>query len=146
MGFDDVATFLASGNVIFGPSEEPASDAQTIAEGLREALGFDVPTTIRNSAAMHVLADAEPFTDAELAAGGKPQVLLLFDKPTAANKKSASALGSATDRLVFGDQALHWLPRESVLENDLDLKAINKLLGPNTMRTANTIRRLAAKL
>lgn len=146
MGFADVATFLASGNVLFTPSAQPSNDATTIADGLRTALGFEVPTTIRDGEAMAALACAEPFTEPELARGGKPQTLLLFDQPTAAKRKAALALGSDTDRLVFGDRVLHWLPRVSVLENDLDLKAIDKHLGTNTMRTANTIRRLAAKI
>jgi uncharacterized protein (DUF1697 family) len=41
---------------------------------------------------------------------------------------------------------LYWLPSGGLLESDLDLKAIEKLLGADTRRTMGTIEQIAAKL
>ena len=40
---------------------------------------------------------------------------------------------------------LYWLPSGRMLETTLDLKAIERLLGPLTMRTKNTVEQIAAK-
>jgi uncharacterized protein (DUF1697 family) len=148
LSLEGVDTFLASGNVLFEPPPAggAAIDEATIAEAMEAALGYGVPTTVRTGAEIVELAEADPFTDDELAAGGKPQVMLLFSPPAAEDQAQVLALASDDDRLVFGPRALHWLPAGGILDSDLDLKAIEGLVGPTTMRTANTIRRLVPKL
>lgn len=147
-GFDTVSTFLASGNVIFRPSDgDPAGDATTIAAALGAGLGYDVPTTVRTGDELADLDAAAPFTAPEIdAAGGKPQVILTFDAIDPDAVADVAGLATDDDRLVVGDRAIHWLPTAGVGRSDLDMDAIARVVGPVTVRTANTIRRLLPKL
>jgi uncharacterized protein (DUF1697 family) len=143
LGFEDVSTFLASGNILVRHREEP--DPLAIATALEATLGYAVPTTVRSSSELEAIIAGEPFSAAELAASaGKPQVILLFDPPTEQAKREVLALSTDEDRLAVGRRHLYWLPARGVGRSELDLASI--ALGVSTVRTANTIRRLAAKL
>ena len=49
LGFEDVATFRASGNVIFAaPRQSEGALTKTIERGLGEALGYEVPVFLRS--------------------------------------------------------------------------------------------------
>jgi len=153
IGHTRVDTFLASGNVLFQPTTTPqtaeavADIEATIAAALEQALGYAVPTTLRTPAQMVVLATSAPFSDEQLAASdGKPQVMLLFAEPTSEAEKQVLALSTADDQLAFGPRALHWLPSGGMADSTLDLKAIGDVLGQQTIRTVNTVRRLLPKL
>ena len=47
--------------------------------------------------------------------------------------------------MAFGKRELFWLPSGGTLESALDRQALDKLLGPTTMRTKGTVEQLAAK-
>jgi uncharacterized protein (DUF1697 family) len=149
LGFDDVATFRASGNVIFAaPDGEPLAEiAQRIEEGLADALGYAVPVFARTAKQLRAIAAFEPFAaDLVAASKGKLQVTLLAAKPTAATRKQALALATDDDRLAIEQSELYWLPSGGVLESELDQQALTKLLGVATTRTKGTIDLIAAKL
>ena len=62
LGFEDVATFRASGNVIFGAGRTiKKALARTIEHGLGEALGYEVPVFLRSCAEVAAIAAQEPF-------------------------------------------------------------------------------------
>jgi hypothetical protein len=65
--------------------------------------------------------------------------------PTAAKQKELLALSTDDDKLAFGDRELFWRPRGRMIEAELDLKAVGKLLGTNTVRTNGTVEQIAAK-
>lgn len=145
LGLDDVSTFLASGNVLFSHGQRPAPE--TVAAALEDALGYRVPTTLRSADELIAIAGREPFAaDAVAHSAGKPQVILLFSSPTAGQRETVLALADDDDLLAFDGQELHWLPSGGMSESDLDVALIEKTVGPMTIRTANTITRLVAKL
>jgi uncharacterized protein (DUF1697 family) len=148
LGFEEVATFRASGNVIFGAGKEKDEGALTerIEVGLEKSLGYAVPVFLRSCAEVGAIAAREPF-DAKLVAKyeGKLQVSLLGAKPTAAAKRKALALATDQDLLAIEGRELYWLPSGGILESELDLKAIDALLGPDTRRTIGTIEQIVAK-
>jgi uncharacterized protein (DUF1697 family) len=147
MGFEDVATFRASGNVVFaGASGSAAKLKARVEEGLLEATGMEIAVFLRSAAEMRAIAQLEPF-DTKLVAksNGKLQVSILPKKPSAAARKKVLALATEEDPLAFGDRELYWLPSGGQLESDLDLKTIEQLVGPTTRRTMGTMEQLAAK-
>ena len=148
LGLAEVATFRASGNVVFAVAggESEAALTKTIEAGLGDALGYDVPVFLRSCAEVAAIAAKEPF-EAKLvrASKGKPQVTLLAKKPKAAARKKALALSSDEDRLAIAGRELYWLPSGGISESDLDLKAIDAALGKGTMRTMGTIEQIAAR-
>jgi uncharacterized protein (DUF1697 family) len=147
LGFKEVATFRASGNVIFGaPRQSEGALGKTIEHGLGEALGYEVPVFLRSCAEVAAIAAREPFEAKLVAASkGKLQVTLLSKKPTAAARKRVLALATEEDRLAIEARELFWLPSGGTIESELDLKAIGEALGQGTQRTMGTIEQIAAK-
>jgi len=147
MGFSDVASFRASGNVVFAAQAEPPEDvARRIERGLVAALGYEVPTFIRSTEQMQAMAALQPFADEQVAASaGKVQVALLSAPASKSARAAVLALATDSDRLAFGPSELYWLPSGGLLESPLELKLIEKLLGTMTMRTKGTIEQLTAK-
>jgi uncharacterized protein (DUF1697 family) len=147
LGCEEVATFRASGNVIFASGGEPAAKLTSRLEaGLADALGYEVPVYLRSAEELRVIAAREPF-DAELlaAAEGKLQVALLTRRPSAAATGKALAMSTEEDRLAIEGRELYWLPDGGLSDSDLDLKALAAILGPTTIRTKGTIDQIAAK-
>jgi uncharacterized protein (DUF1697 family) len=147
LGFEEVASFRSSGNVVFAAGREPAAKmARRIEKGLEESLGFEVPIYLRTEREVRAIADHVPFPPAQLKASkGKLQVALLTQKPTARSRKEVLALATDEDRLAFGAQEVYWLPSGGTLDSSLDFKAIHEILGATTMRTKGTMEQLAAK-
>jgi uncharacterized protein (DUF1697 family) len=144
----EVATFRASGNVVFGLEGKEARAKLTarIEAGLRDGLGYDVPVYLRSVAEVATIAAQERFPAKALSASkGKLQVTMLLKKPSAAAAKKVLALASDDDRLAIVGTELYWLPSGGTLETDLDQKAIASALGPGTQRTMGTIEQIAAK-
>jgi uncharacterized protein (DUF1697 family) len=146
MGCEEVATFRASGNVIFARGGRPTAISSELEDGLAEALGYEVPVFLRSQAELRAIAAHEPF-DAErrAASEGKLQVAMLRSKPSAAAAKQALAHASDADRLALEAHELYWLPAGRMSDSELDLKALAEILGPMTIRTESTIEQIAAK-
>jgi uncharacterized protein (DUF1697 family) len=142
-GAEEVATFRTSGNVVF---EAPRDMGSALEKHLEKALGHEVVLFLRSAKDVKSIAAHEPFPPKDVEASkGKLQVALLGKKPTAAIQKKALALATDEDLLVFGKRELYWLPSGGTLESELDRKALDRLLGPSTMRTKGTVEALAAK-
>jgi uncharacterized protein (DUF1697 family) len=146
-GLRDVATFRASGNVVFdGPGVAVDELAARIEAGLEAALGYEVAVFLRTADEVRAIAAQEPFTAARVEGSkGKLQVGLLTAKPATAARKSVLALATDDDGLAFGDRELYWLPSGGTQESELDMKALGKMLGVMTMRTKNTVDQMASK-
>jgi len=148
MGFEEVATFRASGNVIFSAPrrEAEARLARRVESGLDERLGYDVPVFLRRIEEVAAIARRQPFDPKAIAKSkGKLQVSLLQKKPTAAARKKVLALASDEDLLALEGRELYWLPSGGLLESGLDLRAIEALVGADTRRTMGTMEQIAAR-
>jgi uncharacterized protein (DUF1697 family) len=147
IGLREVATFRASGNVVFAVEEHRPKDVQgRIEAGLEQRLGYAVPTFIRDAEELRTIAAARPFAEDQLSsANGKLQVSLLLEAPPASVRREVLAMADESDRLAFGARELFWLPSGGVLETGLDLRAIDRLLGIATTRTMGTLEQLARK-
>jgi uncharacterized protein (DUF1697 family) len=148
IGMEDVATFRASGNVVLSdPAGETESKLQKRLEaGLDERLGYDVAVFLRSANEVRAIAAREPFEAKAIAASkGKPQVVLLGRKPSAKAKQEVLTLAPAGDLMAVEGRELHWLPAVGLSETELDTKALDRVLGKGTTRTAGTIEQIAAK-
>jgi uncharacterized protein (DUF1697 family) len=147
IGFADVRSFRASGNVVFAAQREPlAKMTSRIEAALAAALGYGVPTFLRTAGEVSAIAAVQPFAPKQVQASkGKLQVTMLSSAPKQRVREEVLALATEEDRLAFSERELYWLPSGGILESALDLKAIAKLLGPGTTRTKNTIEQIASK-
>jgi uncharacterized protein (DUF1697 family) len=146
LGLANVATFRASGNVVFKSEEEDeAALTEAIEAGLGDSLGYEVPVYLRGGVEVVAIAAQEPFEAREIAASkGKLQVTFLAKKPGAKARKVALAHATEEDRLAVIGRELYWLPSGGISESDLDVKAIEAALGPGTTRTMGTVAQIAA--
>ena len=144
LGFGDVATFRASGNVIFDAGGKV--DGAKIERGLKKSLGYEVATFVRRAAEIKAIAKHDPFDGRHVkAAKGKPQVALLAAKPTAQARKKMLALQSDDDLLAVRGRELYWLPSGGLMESAVGMSGITAVLGSNTVRTKGTIEQIASK-
>ncbi len=147
LGFEEVATFRASGNVVLNAAAEPLTRmAGRIEQALKEDLGYEVPVFLRTAGEVQAIAEHQPFPPALVeASNGKLQVSLFGKAPARGAREQVLSLATDEDRLAFGDRELYWLPSGGIKESNLDLKRIEGLLGVTTMRTKGTLEQLAAK-
>jgi uncharacterized protein (DUF1697 family) len=147
VGLTDVATFRASGNVVFtAGGDSVAKLTARIEAALEETLGYAAPTFLRSDREMRTMAAHQPFPAKLLnASKGKLQVQMLPKRPTAKAQKEVLALATDDDPLAFGHRELYWLPSGGQLESELDWKAIDKALGVGTRRTKGTVDLIAAR-
>ena len=147
IGFAGVSTFRASGNVVFAAEGEPPHRlGARIEQGLASALGYAVPTFLREECEIREIAAQRPFSPEIVGAcAGKLQVMLLAERPGARARTRALGLASEQDRLALTGRELYWLPSGGMMDSELDLKAIAGALGVMTVRTKGTIELLAAK-
>jgi uncharacterized protein (DUF1697 family) len=152
MGFREVASFRASGNIVFAGEaseagrERPDAVTARIEQGLAASLGYAVPTFIRSKREVRAIAAKQPF-DAEHVPSsvGKLHVALLSTAPSPRVREEVLSLAGDSDRLAFGRRELYWLPSGRMLDSGLDLKAVEGLLGTMTLRTKSTIELIASR-
>lgn len=147
LGFDEVATFQASGNVLFGPSTDADEAlAERLGIGLQAALGWAAPAFVRTRERVQAIAGADVFPDAP--AGSRVQVAFL-DTPLDADEQEA-VRGHAlpTDDVVFDDVEMWWLLATGrSTESGIGDPALARLLGDRwTVRTHATVQRIARRL
>lgn len=148
MSLEEVATFRASGNVVFSITKREAEGklAARVEKELDQRLGYDVPVFLRSIEEVAAIAAQRPFAPKQIEKSkGKLQVSLLKEKPSATAKKKALALATDDDLLTIGGRELYWLPSGGISESDLDLKALDSTLGPGTIRTMGTIEQITTK-
>ncbi len=138
-GFENVGTYIASGNVIF---EARASDdiVERLELALSSELGFDVPVYLRTATETVAVADLRPF-------GEEEDNLEISFLPFVPNPDDIDRLVAATggnDRLTVIGREVYWshigLRRES---NHSEARVIRTLGMQTTQRSATTVRRIA---
>ncbi len=143
LGLEQAAAYQASGNVMVAAASPP--DVALIEAGLEAELGYQVPTMVRSVTEVTELAAATPFTAEELAQrpNAKQQVIILAEP----SPSDLSGLVAGLPDLLVADGAhVHWLPEGGISTSELDLSAVGRVVGTNTVRTMGTIQRIAKKL
>jgi len=148
MGFTDVATFIASGNVLFSAGDGSASRHEAaIAASLEDALGYAVASFVRTLAELQKVLAARPFD--EVLPDGKELVLyvgFLAAKPSADAVKRVRLLSTPVDQFTVIGKEVYWL-RHRAGRDRFEAPPLEKALGqPTTLRNRNTITRLVALL
>ena len=144
LGFTEVWTFIASGNVVFRASAKPTSLEPKIEKHLSKTLGFPVTAFVRTDADVARIAEHVPF---RVNAGDSHYVGLLREVPTAPATKATVALSGERDTLVVHRTELHWRVHGVSLDSNVKPSALGKAIGQAmTTRNATSLRKLAAKL
>lgn len=148
LGFDSVATFIASGNVIFdAPRAEPSELERRIEAGLQAAFAFRVDTFLRSPAELVAVAALEPFPRLDMETKGHSLFVgFTRDTPPRAAVERLASLETDVDRLHVHGREVYWLRRGSGADSRLNNARIERALGTAaTLRNVTTIRKLVAK-
>jgi uncharacterized protein (DUF1697 family) len=151
LGFDEVKTVLASGNVVFSTPEPASTAAQarlkaTIEKGLGERFGYDAWIVLVDHAELAGIVDAYPFDETESI---QPYVLFAstahsLDEIGEFASGSGSATASAGERGLPGDGVFYWeTPKGSSTETALaKFLAKPRFKATTTTRNLRTLRKL----
>jgi uncharacterized protein (DUF1697 family) len=148
LGLDDVATFIASGNVLFtsraGDAELPALESR-IERQLEQSLGYAVETFLRSAEELNVVLADDPFA----ARNDSCTLHVGFVKSalSSAARDRFVACRTDTDEFAVQGREVFWLCRTRVSESTVSGPRMERALAtPVTFRNVNTVRRLSAKL
>jgi uncharacterized protein (DUF1697 family) len=148
LGFGDVSTFIASGNVIFDCDDrDPDALEDAIEAHLAQALGYDVPTFLRSDVEVARIAAFEPFPSVEARDGDTHHIAFLNHAPDTAAAAAVAELANDEDMLHVDGRELYWLRRGRFSDSTITAALLEKAMGaqPSTIRNANTVRKIAAK-
>jgi uncharacterized protein (DUF1697 family) len=147
LGFENVATFIASGNVIFTSSGRPAGMERRIEQHLADQLGWPVPTFVRR--ATDVLAIVEFATGKPFGAipdGHTHMVALTQSILHSPRREEIEKHSTAHDRFHVHGSEVHWLIDSRMSDSSITLPKLAKLIGRNTTRNITSLTRLADRL
>jgi len=147
IGFDDVATYIQSGNVVFTAAGGATKAAATLAAGIERRFGFPVDVIVRTAADWARYASGNPFPGASEKEPERVMLLLTRDRPLAGGPAALAGRASAGERVAaVGDAVWIHFP-EGVGRSKLAPALIDRLLGsPATARNRKTVLALQAIL
>jgi uncharacterized protein (DUF1697 family) len=149
LGFDNVRTHIASGNVMFDTAG--AADARLerkIEASLQADLGYRVDTFVRSAVELGRIAAHRPFDGEEFeASNGRLFIVFLGARPTGALVGKLQDSSSGMDAFEARGREVYWLVRGRYSDSRFSGALLEKVLGmPATVRGAPTVRQIAAKL
>lgn len=147
LGFLEVATVIASGNVLFSArSADRASLERKIERQLQGALGYEVATFLRAPEELADVAAYEPFPGQAPAPGVQALSVMFLKAPLAASARNALlALQTSTDEFHVHRREAYWLCQGRISDSKVTGARLERALGgPTTIRNVTTVRKLAA--
>ena len=147
IGFANVETFIASGNVIFeSKSGNPKALERKIEKHLSETLGYEVATFVRATSELEIVSAYKPFSDAEL---NKHALYIGFVADRLGDQAKQKLLSYCTeiDDLHVQGREVYWLCRtKKMSDSKFSGALLEKILGMQaTFRNSTTVRKIAAK-
>ena len=146
LGFFKVATLLGSGNVVFETKSKNVRALEKKIEcKLKRTLGYSVPAFIRTNQELKQIATLEPFKDSR-GHDVDVNIILLADALDKNSKAKLQTLETETDGFLVRGRKIYWWRRKKPGTSLYYTVPLTKALTePFTIRSTNTIRRLAAK-
>lgn len=147
LGFDDVETFIASGNVIFkSPAKSSATLEENIEKKLERELGYEAKTFIRSDREVTEIAAQAPFGPIRDGDASTLYIGFLKSAPPRAAVERLHAAQTKIDDFAVTGRELYWRCHGLSSDSTFSGAKLEKTLGmATTLRNANTVRRLAAK-
>lgn len=139
-GCTEVQTYIQSGNVAFAHPETDAARLRAHIEAhLAQALGYAVPTLLRDRAQLQAVVDHNPFPPDLPNFGKKVYVAFFESPPSAASIAAIAPFTSAAERfeLRVGEGFLYY--EEGLGQSKLSHAVLERKLGTATMRNWNTV-------
>ena len=141
LGYDDVKTVLASGNVLFTTGESVATAKERLEQALGERFGYEAWVHVLTVAAIEKIVAGYPFARND----DRHAYVVFVVKPEVRAELLATELDPAVEEVAEAEGVLYWtVPKGSTLES-----AFGKAQGVArhkpwlTTRNLNTLEKLA---
>lgn len=147
LGFANVETFIASGNVIFDArSKDLAAVERKIEQALEKMLGYEVATFIRSLSEVHKIALYQPFSPSAMASAVSVSVGLLKAPLPDATRAALAGLKTDIDDFHTNGSELYWLCLKGQGQSKISNAVFERALRVKaTFRGLRTMEKLAAK-
>jgi uncharacterized protein (DUF1697 family) len=147
LGFANVETFIASGNVVFETTAQDTVALEArIGTALQAALGYEVATFLRTDVELARIAAHQAFPQSELDAAQALNIAFLTGPLDVESVRKLMALKSEIDDFATHEREIYWLCRKKQSESTFSNAILEKTLGrQSTLRGANTVQKMAAK-
>ncbi len=142
-GYEDVATYVQSGNIVLGSPAKPAELESAVAELISGHFGFDVPVCARSAAQLKKVLSHDPIP------GGAEdpkhyQVTFLADRAPAAVVRRLEELATDTERVAAHGRELYTFHPDGIARSKLGRSLAAKELGMSaTARNWTSVTTLA---
>lgn len=143
LGWQDVETYIQSGNVVFGAKGAPEKLEAELEKAIEERFGLDVPVIVRSASQWAGYAKSNPFEAAAREAPNRLQLLVSKrpPRPDAADRLMERA--QAGEQVEAAGGALWFHFPDGVARSKLTPALIDKACGsPSTGRNWRTVVRL----
>jgi uncharacterized protein (DUF1697 family) len=147
LGFTDIETFLASGNVGFETTSTNVCELEkSIEDKLQGSLGFEVATFLRTYAELNDIARFQPFSESAMKTAVSVNVAFLKEPLDTSDSKKVLALDTPTDEFLVHGQEVYWLVRTRQSESSFSNAVLEKTLGKkSTIRGIETIKKMVGE-
>lgn len=147
LGFLNVETFIASGNVVFETRSRIGRGLETrIEEALRAALGYDVSTFVRTHAELADIARYRPFRTQRLDDAVALNVAFLARPLEPNSARTLMALRTDIDDFDIRGREIYWLCRTRQSASTFSNAVLERTIrGRSTLRGVKTVKAMAAK-
>ena len=147
LGYANIETFIASGNVIFdSASANTSAREKEIEARLRQALGYDVATFIRSGEELAAIATYRPFPLDELDAARAFNVAFRSSAMDEAVIQLLMNRRTDIDNFHVHGREVYWLCLKKQSESTFSNAVLEKVTGrQSTLRGVNTILKLCEK-
>jgi uncharacterized protein (DUF1697 family) len=141
-GFEDVKTYVQSGNLALGAAAKPAQLENELAALIEERFGFAVPVVVRSRRQLAAVVKRDPIPGAA-DAPKLYQVTFLAAKPSSAAVTRLRELARESERIELADREIYTFHPDGVAGSKLAIGISGKDLGTGaTSRNWTTVNRL----
>jgi uncharacterized protein (DUF1697 family) len=143
LGYENVWTFVNSGNAVFDGAGTRAAVERTIEHALHDEFGFEIETFVRTAAELRRIVADTPFRMVP----GDTHFVTFLEQPLKPDAQRAlEALSNDYDTLVVRGRDVHWRMHGLSSASTLRKKDWKIAGDASTSRNMNMLRRLVAKL
>jgi uncharacterized protein (DUF1697 family) len=149
LGYQNVETYIQSGNAVVDAKGSPAAVGKAVATGLQKLMGSAVPVIVRTHEELERAIAANPFATEAAADGARVHVAFLSGVPAATNGKGLEVIVTKNptrrDRYHLAGDTLYLHLPDGAAESKFTAQALDKILGVTaTARNWNTVLKLHA--
>lgn len=146
LGLEDVTTYIASGNVVFGADDDPDVDrtavlADRIGATIEAHHGFRPRVLVLSAGRLRESMEANPFPEAE----AEPKTLHLYflaEQPAGIDASAFDSAAGPTERWELGDRVLYLHTPDGFGRSKLAARVESLLDVPATARNWRTVTRV----